>query len=208
MEPKSALIVVDVQNDFCPGGSLAVEEGDKVVPIINKVSSLFPLVVASQDWHPPGHISFASRHEGKRPFDTAEIHGESWVLWPDHCVQGSNGAELRSDLDTRPLKLIIRKGENPRLDSYSVFFENDKTTPTGLDAFLRGMETDTVYLCGLALDVCIYFSALDATRLGYCAVVIEDATRGIDSPTGSLAEAVADMKEKGVAFTGSESIEK
>ncbi len=203
MDDSSVLVVVDVQYDFCPGGALAVREGDQIIPVINSMMPKFQLVVASQDWHPEGHISFASQHEGKEPFDAAEIGGEEWILWPDHCVQTTRGAMLHDDLDERPLKLIVRKGSSPRLDSYSVFFENDRETPTGLDGYLRGMGFTHVYLCGLALDVCVYFSAQDASRLGYRTIVVEDATRGIDDPPGSVRSAVEDMKSRGVDFVQS-----
>ena len=206
MNQSRALVIVDVQNDFCPGGSLAVPEGGQIGPVINRMSRDFPLVVASQDWHPEGHISFASQHEGKEPFDTATINGDDWTLWPDHCVKGTTGAEFHPGLDTRPVKLIIRKGSNHRLDSYSVFFENDRETSTGLDFYLKGMKGSDVYLCGLALDVCVYFSALDAVNLGYRTHVITDATRGIDSPGGSLDEAVRHMKKEGVSFVHSDEL--
>lgn len=204
MNQSRVLIIVDVQNDFCPGGSLAVPGGDRIVPVINHISGTFPLVVASQDWHPAGHVSFASQHAGKRPFDSTTIDGREWTLWPDHCAKGTVGAELHSGLDTGPVTLIIRKGSKPHLDSYSVFFENDQETSTGLHFYLKGMKVSQVYLCGLALDVCVYFSALDAVGLGYRTYVVEDAAVGIDSPTGSLDMAVKDMKEKGVEFVRSE----
>ena len=203
MDDRSALLVVDVQYDFCPGGELAVPGGDEVIPVINTVMPVFPLVVASQDWHPDRHISFASQHEGKDPFDTAEIGGEDWVLWPDHCVQTTRGAMLHDDLDQHAVKLIVRKGTSRRLDSYSAFFENDGETATGLDGYLRGMGVTAVYLCGLALDVCVYYSAQDSARLGYRTVVIEDASRGIDNPPGSLEKAIGDMKSRGVDFVRS-----
>jgi len=206
MRNRSVLIVVDLQYDFCPGGSLAVPEGDRIVPVVNAMMPTFPLVVASQDWHPDGHISFASQHEGKEPFDTVEIEGEEWVLWPDHCVQTTRGAQLHDDLDQHPIKVIVRKGDKPRLDSYSVFFENDRETPTGLDGYLSGMGITDVYLCGLAEDVCVYFSAKDSVRLGFSTYVVEDATRGIDSPEGSLQKARDDMKQKGVQFITSKEL--
>jgi nicotinamidase/pyrazinamidase len=207
MDDSSVLIVVDVQHDFCPGGALAVEGGDQIIPVINTIMPAYKLVVASQDWHPEGHISFASQHEGKEPFDVAEIDGEDWVLWPDHCVQATHGAMLHADLDQRPVKLIVRKGMNRRLDSYSVFFENDRETPTGLDGYLRGMGYTDVYLCGLALDVCVYFSAQDASQLGYRTLVIEDASRGIDDPPGSLGKAIDDMRSRGVEFIKSDDLQ-
>ena len=207
MNDRSVLVVVDVQYDFCPGGALAVEEGDQILPAINTLMHSFPLVVASQDWHPAGHISFASQHEGKDPFDTAEIEDEEWMLWPDHCVQTTRGAMLHYDLDQHAIKLIVRKGMSHRLDSYSVFFENDRETPTGLDGYLRGLDMTDVYLCGLALDVCVYYSAQDSARLGYRTVVIEDATRGIDNPPGSLENAIGDMKSRGVDFVQSSDLQ-
>lgn len=207
MDKRSALIIVDLQYDFCPGGSLEVPEGDVIVPVVNRMAPGFPLVVASQDWHPDGHISFASQHPEKEPFDTAEINGQEWVLWPDHCVKATPGAEIHKDVDMRPVKLILRKGMDPRLDSYSVFFENDGETSTGLDAYLKGMGITDVYMCGLATDVCVYYSVMDGIRLGFRTFLVEDASRGIDTPAGSLQAAVDDMRRSGAEVVSSDYVD-
>jgi nicotinamidase/pyrazinamidase len=194
---NSALIVTDVQNDFCPGGSLPVPRGDEVVPVINRLMESFHVVVASQDWHPMGHVSFASSHPGKKPFDVIRLMGEEQILWPDHCVPGTRGAELHKDLDTKPIVLIIRKGWHKEVDSYSTFFENDHRTATGLDSYLKGLGIRRVYLTGLAQDFCVYYSAKDALGLGFETYMVEDATRGLDQPPGSL-----DSKMKELAGLG------
>ncbi|MBI1493736.1 bifunctional nicotinamidase/pyrazinamidase [Halocynthiibacter styelae] len=175
-----ALIVIDVQNDFCPGGALAVEEGDQIVPEINAMMDDFATVVLTQDWHPAGHSSFASSHDGKNPLEMIDMPYGPQVLWPDHCVQGSAGAEFHNDLRLEPANLIIRKGMNPAIDSYSAFFENDQTTPTGLEGYLRGLGITHLTMVGLATDFCVYFSAVDAAKLGFDVTVIESACRGID----------------------------
>jgi nicotinamidase/pyrazinamidase len=177
---NDVLLVVDVQNDFCPGGSLPVPEGDRVVPIINALAGKFHHVVATQDWHPAGHHSFASSHAGRKPYDTIEVAYGPQILWPDHCVQGTGGAEFRSDLALTNLELVIRKGFRPHIDSYSAFYENDRTTPTGLGGYLRERGFERVFLAGLALDFCVRYSAEDARKLGFPATVIEDACRAID----------------------------
>ncbi len=175
-----ALLVIDVQKDFCPGGALPVPEGDAVVPVINRIMPRYDIVVFTQDWHPADHLSFASQHEGKAPFETVTLAYGEQVLWPDHCVQGSEGAEFHPDLDLRPAQAIIRKGFRREVDSYSAFFENDHATPTGLEGYLRSRGVDEVHLAGLATDFCVGFSALDAVRCGFVATVIEDACRAID----------------------------
>jgi nicotinamidase/pyrazinamidase len=195
---RSALIVTDVQNDFCPGGSLPVPRGDEVVPLINRLMQRFEIVVASQDWHPIGHISFASTHPGKKPFDTIPLMGEEQILWPDHCVPGTRGAEFHPGLDTRPIVLIVRKGWHMHVDSYSTFFENDYVTPTGLEPYLRGLGVRRVYLTGLAQDFCVYYSAMDALRLGFETFMIDDATRGLDQPRGSLEAKMQDARDRGL----------
>jgi nicotinamidase/pyrazinamidase len=192
-----ALIVIDMQNDFCPGGALAVEEGDKIVPGINALMSDFPAVILTQDWHPAGHSSFASEHAGKTPFDVTEMPYGPQVLWPDHCIQGSPGAAFHEGLDTARADLIIRKGYNPRIDSYSAFFENDHQTPTGLEGYLRTRGITDLTLVGLATDFCVNFSATDAARLGFTVTVREDLCRAIDLD-GSLATAREGMREAGV----------
>jgi nicotinamidase/pyrazinamidase len=177
---KDVLVVVDVQNDFCPGGNLPVPEGDRVVPIINALARHFRHVVLTQDWHPAGHQSFASTHPGSRPYDTVEVAYGPQVLWPDHCVQNTPGAEIRADLDIPHAALVIRKGFRPHIDSYSAFFENDHATSTGLAGYLRERGLSRVFVVGLALDFCVRYSAEDAKRQGFDVVVIEDACRGID----------------------------
>lgn len=192
-----ALIVIDVQNDFCPGGALAVAEGDQIVAEINSMMDEFSTIVLTQDWHPMGHSSFASSHDAKTPFDMIDMPYGPQVLWPDHCIQGSPGAEFHPDLRCDPANMIIRKGLNPAIDSYSAFFENDKTTTTGLEGYLRAKEITQVTLVGLATDFCVYYSAMDAEKLGFGTTVQISACRGIDMD-GSLAKALADMQARGV----------
>ena len=174
------LMIVDVQNDFCPGGSLAVPRGDEVVPAINRLAGKFAYLVLTQDWHPPGHLSFASSHAGRRPFETIAVGYGQQVLWPDHCIQGTPGAELRRDLDVARAELVLRKGFRRGIDSYSAFFENDRRTATGLAGYLRDRGFSRIFLAGLALDFCVGWSAEDARAQGFRTVVIEDACRGID----------------------------
>jgi nicotinamidase/pyrazinamidase len=204
---ERALLVIDVQNDFCPGGSLAVPEGDRVVPVVNRLARRFPLVVATQDWHPPGHVSFASSHPGRKPYQVVDLPGgQRQTLWPDHCVAGSRGAELHPGLETAPLSLIVRKGTRVSQDSYSAFFENDRRTPTGLGACLRELDCAELYLCGLATDVCVYHSALDALRLGFAVRLVQDACRGIDVPPGSLRERLGELSAGGVRILDSSEV--
>jgi nicotinamidase/pyrazinamidase len=174
------LLVVDVQKDFCPGGRLAVPRGDEVVPIVNRLAAKFTNVVLTQDWHPPGHLSFASSHPGKQPYQAIEVAYGLQVLWPDHCVQGTPGAEFREDVQIPHAGLVIRKGFRRTIDSYSAFYENDRTTPTGLAGYLRERGLKRVFLAGLAFDFCVRYSAEDAHREGFEAIVFEDACRGID----------------------------
>jgi nicotinamidase/pyrazinamidase len=199
----SSLLVIDVQNDFCPGGALEVKGGDEVIPVINVLMPLFPGVVATQDWHPPDHVSFASTHNGKELYDTVEAGGISQVLWPDHCVQGSEGADFHPALDRRFFTLILRKGFTPGLDSYSAFFENDRKTPTGLAFFLKGLGYERVYLCGLATDYCVMYSAMDALALGFRVFLVEDAVRGVDVPAGSANRALETMRTGGATILAS-----
>ena len=194
-----ALIVIDVQNDFCPGGALAVPGGDEIVSGINTLMRDFDHVILTQDWHPAGHSSFASSHPGKAPYDAVEMPYGPQILWPDHCVQGSEGAAFHADLDTDRAALIQRKGMNPAIDSYSAFFENDQTTPTGLDGALRSLGIDTLTMVGLATDFCVAYSAIDAARLGFDVSVRTDLCRAIDLD-GSLNNALAEMREKGVTI--------
>ena len=195
--PNSALIVVDVQNCFVDGGTLPVKGGSEVVPVINKLSGAFENVVVTQDWHTPGHISFASTHQGKKPFETTKLAYGTQVLWPDHCVQGSEDAALLKGLTLPTAQLIIRKGYHQSTDSYSAFMEADGKTSTGLAAYLRAHAIDTVYVCGLATDFCVAWTALDARKAAFKAAVIEDACRGIDL-NGSLKAAWDKMAKAGV----------
>ncbi|MGO8953736.1 MAG: bifunctional nicotinamidase/pyrazinamidase [Rhodomicrobium sp.] len=195
---QDVLIVVDVQNGFCSGGSLAVPGAGEIVPLINLIAKRFQHVVLTQDWHPPGHRSFASAHPGRKPFETVELDYGPQVLWPDHCIQGSLSAGFHPDLDIPHAGLILRKGCDPDIDSYSAFFENDRTTPTGLLGYLRERGFERVFLAGLALDFCVRYSAEDAERNGFRSVVLEDACRAIDV-NGSLEEARNSFAALGVA---------
>jgi nicotinamidase/pyrazinamidase len=196
---EDALIVIDVQNDFCPGGALAVADGDKIISRINGLMDEFATIVLTQDWHPAHHASFAANHPGAAPFSLTDMPYGPQVLWPSHCMQGSEGAAFHRDLRTDPAQLIVRKGFRPQIDSYSAFFENDRTTATGLEGYLRNRGVTRVTLVGLATDYCVAYSALDAARLGFKATVLEGATRAIDL-NGSLAEAKANMRAAGVAL--------
>ena len=193
-----ALIVIDVQNDFCPGGALAVPNGDEIVAPINAMMPDFDAVILTQDWHPAGHSSFASSHPGKAPYDLVEMPYGPQVLWPDHCVQGTPGAEFHPDLRT-DADLILRKGFRSAIDSYSAFFENDHTTPTGLEGYLRTRGIDRLTLVGLATDFCVHYSAVDAARLGFDVTVRTGACRAIDLD-GSLAAAKQAMRDTGVTL--------
>ena len=203
IDPRhDVLIVIDVQNDFCPGGALAVADGDAVVPVANALIERFEHVVLTQDWHPPGHRSFASAQPGRAPFETIECDYGAQTLWPDHCVQGTAGAALRADLQATRAELVIRKGFRPEIDSYSAFYENDHASPTGLAGYLRERGFNRVFLCGLATDYCVAYSALDARRLHFDAVVLLDACRAIDLG-GSLEKALAAMRAAGVVLAQS-----
>ena len=203
--PSDVLIVVDVQYDFLPGGSLAVAGGDEIVPLINTLARHFTNVVFTQDWHPADHISFASQHAGKAPFETIELPYGTQVLWPDHCVWNSHGAELSADLDIPHGQLIIRKGYNRQIDSYSGFQEADRETLTGLAGYLNERDIGRLYVVGLATDFCVGWTAIDAAAGGFDVTVIEDATRAIDN-AGSLERAWADMDAAGVARVMSKDI--
>ena len=191
------LLVIDVQNDFLPGGALAVPEGDAVIAPINRLAERVPHVVLTQDWHPPGHASFHGSHPGKAPYDTADLHYGEQVLWPEHCVQGTRGAELAAGLNTERAELVIRKGYHPGIDSYSAFLEADRRTRTGLTGYLAERGLKRLLLAGLATDFCVLWSALDARRDGFEVLVVEDAVRGIDLD-GSLARAWDAMERAGV----------
>ncbi|WP_404384750.1 bifunctional nicotinamidase/pyrazinamidase [Caenispirillum salinarum] len=198
MHDTDALLVIDVQNDFCPGGALAVPEGDAVVPIINKLMDRFATVVLTQDWHPENHASFASTHDAE-PFSTIEMSYGTQVLWPDHCIAGDQGAAFHPSLRLRPAQMIQRKGMNPAIDSYSAFYENDRATTTGLAGWLKEKGITRVFAAGLATDFCVAWTCLDARRCGFEAVLIEDATRAINQD-GSLAAAMAKMDSAGVVI--------
>jgi nicotinamidase/pyrazinamidase len=202
MNADSVLLVMDVQNDFLPGGRLAVPRGDEVVPVINRIAATFANVILTQDWHPPGHVSFASAHAGRRPFETIELPYGRQVLWPDHCVQASRGAEFAPGLSVPHAQAVIRKGYHAHADSYSALLEADRVTPTGLKAMLRERGLRRVFCCGLATDFCVAFSAVDAAIAGFDTVVIDDACRAIDSG-GSLAAARRDMANAGVRIVTS-----
>ena len=196
---KTALLVIDVQNDFCPAGALEVAGGNEVIPNINGAMQKYECVVLTQDWHPKGHSSFATSHEGKNPLELIKMPYGDQVLWPDHCVQGSKGAEFHPELNIEQANAIIRKGSNPRIDSYSAFFENDRKTPTGLDGYFKSLEIEKINLVGLATDFCVNYSAQDAANLGYKVSVLEKMCRAIDL-NGSLAAAKSEMQNCGVEF--------
>jgi nicotinamidase/pyrazinamidase len=230
---KTLLLEIDVQNDFCPAytlasgektaeGALAVQNGDEVIAPLNALAAAFAasggLVTATQDWHPAGHVSFASSHNGKKPgdiIDLTAVKGQvsqsipmapqsiPTALWPDHCVQGKWGAAFHDKLDLRPISLIVRKGFRKELDSYSAFFENDRETPTGLAGWMRGLGIDTIVLGGLATDYCVFYSALDAKRLGFNTIVASDAVRGVGYPAGSVEKAIEEMRAAGIGFATS-----
>lgn len=194
-----ALVIVDVQNDFCPGGALEVPGGDEIIKPINNLLPEFDCVVQTQDWHPAQHLSFASNHEDKDPFEEIEMEYGTQVLWPDHCVQGTKGAEFHPDLKTNPTQVIVRKGFREHIDSYSAFFENDHETITGLHGYLQERNVDELVITGLATDFCVKWTGLDAAKLGYKVTLIKNAVRGIDI-NGSVDAAMKEMKEAGVSF--------
>jgi nicotinamidase/pyrazinamidase len=197
---RRTLLVVDVQNDFCSNGALAVPDGEAVVPVVNRLAARFEHIVATQDWHAPEHISFASSHPGRRPYDTVELPYGAQTLWPDHCIRGTDGAALHPGLRLDTLELIVRKGFRQSLDSYSAFYENDKLTPTGLAGYLKERGLWEIFIVGLATDFCVHDSAIDAARLGFSVHVIEDACRGIDINRSVMA-AWESMKSNGIIRT-------
>ncbi len=205
MNDDAVLLVMDVQNDFLPGGALAVPRGDEVVPVVNRLAGKFANVILTQDWHPPQHISFASQHAGRRPFETIELPYGRQVLWPDHCVQGSRGAEFAAGLSIPRAQAVIRKGYHAHTDSYSALLEADRVTPTGLAGLLRERGIRRVFCCGLATDFCVAWSALDAQAAGFETAVVEDACRAIDTE-GSLVAAQRDLAEAGVRLMTSDKI--
>lgn len=204
--------MIDIQNDFCPGGALGVKEGDMVIEPLNRLSSIFESeggrIIATQDWHPAGHASFAESHEKKKPGDQVDLGDvKGQILWPNHCVQGSKGADFHQALNLKPVSMIIRKGFRKNLDSYSAFFENDRRTTTGLAGFLKLISVDTLILGGLATDYCVLYSAMDAEALGYKVFVVRDIVRGVGYPEGSIERAFKQMGEAGVNIITSKDIE-
>lgn len=203
---KRALILVDVQYDFMPGGALPTRGGGQVVPVVNRVSPRFELVIATQDWHPADHGSFASNHPGHEPGDVIDLHGLPQILWPDHCVQGSPGAELHGDLDRSRIAEVVRKGTDPAIDSYSTFFDNGRRKSTGLEDRLRDRGVTDVYLCGLATDYCVLWSARDAVSLGFRTHVIADACRGVELKSGDIERAFEEMRALGAEIVTSDEL--
>nr|WP_297306704.1 bifunctional nicotinamidase/pyrazinamidase [uncultured Flavobacterium sp.] len=199
-----ALLIVDIQNDFLEGGSLEVKNGNAIIPLVNKIQDQFDVVVATQDWHPATHKSFAANHEGKQPFEVIDLNGLPQVLWPNHCVQGSFGAEFHSDLNTQNIQAIFRKGTDIEVDSYSGFYDNGKRNSTGLLGFLTELQVTEVYVCGLAADYCVFYTAKDAANLGYKTFVIEDATKYIDE--ANYQQAKQEMLAFGVEFVNTEDL--
>jgi len=206
MDEKNALLIIDIQNDFCPGGALPVPEGDQVITVINSIVKKFYKVIATQDWHPINHVSFARNHPGNKEYEEIEVSGIKQVLWPIHCVPGTKGAEFHPDLIADNFDLILRKGNNPKIDSYSAFRENDKKTITGLNGYLKELDIKQVFICGLALDYCVFYSAMDSKEMGFDTYVILDATRGIDSPPGSIENALNSMRNSGIKIIKSTDI--
>jgi len=198
-DDRDILLIIDVQNDFCPGGALAVPQGDEIVPAVNRLAAEFAHVVLTQDWHPRGHASFASSHPGKQPFETTELAYGQQILWPDHCVQGTPGAAFHPGLDVPHAELVVRKGFRSAIDSYSAFLENDHRTPTGLAGYLNERGFQRVTLCGLATDFCVFYSAIDGRAAGFEIGVVTNACRGIDVD-GSLGYALRSMREAGVSL--------
>jgi nicotinamidase/pyrazinamidase len=201
-----ALLVVDIQNDFLPGGALGVPDGDKVIPVINRLMECFALVLATQDWHPADHGSFAANHPNRRPGEVIDLHGLMQVLWPVHCVQGSPGADFSAQLRTERIRKVFQKGIDPDIDSYSGFFDNGRKRSTGLVDYLRDQEVSGLFICGLATDYCVRFSALDSIGSGFRTRVIEDACRGVDLKPGDSAAAIAEIRKAGAAIVESGSV--
>jgi nicotinamidase/pyrazinamidase len=196
---RDVLIVIDIQNDFCPGGALAVPDGDEIIPAVNRLAASYAHVILTQDWHPPGHASFASSHPGKHPFETIQVAYGAQVLWPDHCVQGTTGAAFHPELEVPHAELVLRKGFRTAIDSYSAFQENDHRTATGLASYLRERGFGRLTLCGLATDFCVGFSAIDGCQAGFQVSVVTSACRAIDI-NGSLAQTMRSMSQAGVTF--------
>jgi nicotinamidase/pyrazinamidase len=212
IRPDDALIIVDVQKDFMPNGALPVLEGDLIIPGINKAIEKFHAagntIVLTQDWHTPNHQSFASAYKGKKPYDAFSSEGIGPVVWPDHCVRGTQGAEFHPALNTEFARLIIRKGTNPKIDSYSAFIENDKKTETGLSGYLRTIGIKRIFLCGLALDYCVFYTAVDGKDLGFDTVLMVDLTRPVGAPEGIISRALKEMTAKGIIFTNANQVKR
>ena len=206
MKNTTALILVDIQNDFIPGGALAVPDGDQVIPIANRLIPKFDLVVATQDWHPSNHQSFASQHQQKQIGDVVDLHGLTQILWPDHCTQGTSGADFCADLDTSQITRVFQKGTDETIDSYSGFFDNGKRKTTGLDEFLDKHEIQRVFVMGLATDYCVKFTALDAVECGFETWLIEDGCRGVNLNPGDVETAIQEMQLAGIHLTNSQTI--
>lgn len=202
----AALLLVDIQNDFLPGGALAVADGDAVVAVANQLMPVFDCVIATQDWHPPHHLSFAAEHDGKQPFDTVDLDGLEQILWPVHCVQCTAGASFASKLDVGPIGHVIRKGSDERIDSYSAFYDNGHRKATGLTGLLRERGIEEVFVMGLAADVCVAYTVRDALAEGFKAWLVEDGTRGVDMAAGDTNRAIEAMRDAGATITDSESI--
>ncbi len=200
----NALILVDVQRDFMPGGSLPVAEGDRILPVINRCIEHYPLVTLTQDWHPPGHLSFASSHRGREPMEVIELDGLEQTLWPDHCIQGTDGAEFPEELNLNPVSAIFRKGSDPKVDSYSAFFDNGRRHKTGLAEWLRAMGVDTVHIAGLAAEVCVAYTARDAAEQGFRVAVMEDCTRALSQD--AFEKTKNELQAKGVHFAPAETL--
>lgn len=203
-----ALVLIDIQNDFLPGGALAVPRGDEVIPVANRVQGSFDLVVATQDWHPADHTSFAANHPGKKPGEVIDLDGLEQILWPPHCVQGTHGAEFGPGLDTKHVARVFRKGVDPRFDSYSGFFDNARLRATGLGEYLEEKRVSDAYVLGLATEYCVKYTALDARSLGFRTVVIQDGCRGIDLEPGDVARARKEMENAGIVVMRSDEVER
>lgn len=206
MAPVKALILVDLQNDFCPGGALPVPEGDRVIPVVNRLLGRFGLVVATQDWHPPDHGSFAANHPGRKAGEAIDLNGLPQILWPVHCVQNTPGADFHPALDRGRIERVFQKGTDPAIDSYSGFFDNGRRRATGLADFLRERRVTDVFVCGLATDYCVKATALDAAALGFRTHLVDDACRGVQLRPGDIARAIAEMRAAGVVVVESEGV--
>lgn len=206
MAPVKALILVDLQNDFCPGGALPVPEGDRVIPVVNRLLGRFGLVVATQDWHPPDHGSFAANHPGRKAGEAIDLNGLPQILWPVHCVQNTPGADFHPALERGRIERVFQKGTDPAIDSYSGFFDNGRRRATGLADFLRERRVTDVFVCGLATDYCVKATALDAAALGFRTHLVDDACRGVQLRPGDIARAIAEMRAAGVVVVESEGV--